>query len=111
MTNPPKAKGTKGETELKNLLNAAGFWYERTAASSTYDLAQPGSIKVPQEPIEVLATRPDHGMWLMTMPLDDFMYLTVVEDKVHIEVKRYKRFAHHAIFEKKFGRRNYEPTS
>lgn len=104
MTNKPKAKGTGGETELFRLLGIHGL--VRTPASSLVDLTRPGWDPA----IKVLATRPDHGQWLFTMDLPTFRALlqaydgdTPFESRLDIEVKRYKKFAQHTIFEGKFG--------
>lgn len=112
MSNPSKQKGTAGETELKRLLDGFGLPFERTPASSTYDLTNANPTRLELLPIEVLATRPDRGRWLVTMDLSDFaalLSLTYAQEyghwETHIEVKRYARFALHNIFEKKFGRK------
>ena len=107
MSNPSKAKGTGGESELVNLLNdyfPRGGW-RRTSPGMAYDIVKPGDT---HEPLEVLATRPDRGRWLMTMRLDQFEALLGAYEfergtPVHIEVKRYRKFAMHAIYEAKFG--------
>ena len=55
--------------------------------------------------MEALATRPDRGRWLITIPIED--YLTLLgpsEYGADVEVKRYARFAIHAIYEDTFGR-------
>lgn len=108
-----KQKGTGGETELRKLLEDYGLLFVRTPASSDYDLTNARPDRMELEPLEVLATRPDRGEWLMTMRLEDFAMLLeataanpwspgVIE--THIEVKRYARFALHTIWNKKFGR-------
>jgi hypothetical protein len=105
-----KQKGTGGETELLRKLADYGIEVRRTPASTTYDLDREGKF-----PIEVLATRPDRGRWLLTMDLETFASLLNSHDRealslgysrdgLHIEVKRYARFVVHSIFEKKFGR-------
>lgn len=104
MANPPKKKGTGAETELKSKLNAEGIEVHRTSPGMLYDLERPGDKDV--EPIEALATRPDKGRWLVSVDLDDFMYMVnflAPYIPLHIEVKRYKQFAHHRIYEEKFG--------
>lgn len=106
--NKPKAKGTGGETELRKLLAKLGLYFHRTPASSAYDLDRGNK----PEGHEVLATRPDHGRWLITMTVEDWAALVLAADAlydikdlpVHIEVKRYRKFAHHTIYESKFGR-------
>jgi Holliday junction resolvase len=107
VSNPPRQKGTAGETELLRTLRSCGFeGFVRTPSSSNYDLDQPGHGPV----IEVLATRPDRGDWLMTIDLTDFVSLLAWATSgygegpwaVHIESKRYKRFSLHSIFRSKF---------
>lgn len=117
MANAPKQKGTGGETELGRLLAEEQLAFVRTPPTTEYDLtnATPGALEL--EPLEVLATRPDRGQWLMTMRLEDFAALMRAHQdwgvsaynargpwETHVEVKRYARFAHHSIFERKFGR-------
>ena len=104
MANPPKKKGTGGETELLRLLaKLPGSTLVRTPASSNVDLARPGGEPV----INVLATRPDRGEWLITMDLETFKTLVWAWERsaLRVEVKRYARFALHAIWQKKFGTR------
>jgi hypothetical protein len=109
MANPPKKKGTGGETELLRLLSDEGLAFVRTPPTSTYDLTNslPGRLEL--EPLEVLATRPDRGQWLVTMRADQFAQLLLSYNdpdvwETHIEVKRYARFSLHTIFEGKFGK-------
>lgn len=107
MANPSKAKGTGGETELKGLLRADGIEVRRTPASSIVDLEADGTDSFSGR-FEVLATRPDHGRWLVTMTLDDFTTLWSYAEPhqgLAVEVKRYKKFSLHSIYEKKFGRK------
>ena len=109
MANPPKAKGTGAETELKRRLAEYGIEVQRTAASSTYDLDRGAG----DEGLEILATRPDRGEWLVTLRLHDLATLINIADAnpltsagvlpLHIEVNRYARFALHTIFKNKFG--------
>lgn len=106
MANPPKKKGTAGETELLRLLAGYGITVQRRAASARHDLFREGL----GAPVEVLATRPDRGEWLLSIRLDDFAELIREADDtwappLHIEVKRFKSFAHHRIFTSKFGRK------
>jgi Holliday junction resolvase len=103
MANPPRKKGTAGETELVRLLDAHGLRVRRTPASSTFDLIREGALD-PYPVVEALATRPDRGRWLVTLRAEEFARLlanSIVE--VHVEVKRYKRFSLHSLFERKFG--------
>jgi hypothetical protein len=108
MSNPPKQKGTAGETELLRIVRERGFTATRTPASADYDVRMglPGDGG-----LDALATRPDRGQWLVTIRLSDFLDLVQNSESwfsmknlpVNIEVKRYRRFALHTIFEKKFG--------
>lgn len=112
MANPSRQKGTAGETELLRLLAEHGLTFTRTPASSPYDLTNATPSRIELEPLEVLATRPDRGQWLVTVRLDQLAWLlryvasssgSVVPWETHIEVKRYKKFSLHSIFESKFG--------
>jgi hypothetical protein len=100
-------------------LNAYGgpehaFKLRRNAASAIADLRQDvfeGEGGLDIDELTLLATRPDRGQWLITMPLHQFAELmygswirTGSRPAIDIEVKRYRRFSLHAIFEKKFGR-------
>jgi hypothetical protein len=109
MANPSKAKGTGAETELRLELLGRGIVVVRNPAGDPIDLDRPGP-----EAFDILATRPDRGEWLLSMGLDDFARLMKTYDAtgeevslpdsgLHIEVKRYARFAHHTIFESKFA--------
>jgi hypothetical protein len=104
MANPSKQKGTAEETAVVTALNE-GYGMpaaRRTPASSTYDIIVEGDFR--DDPIDVLVTRPDRGERLYTLREKDFISLTIDDERVmHIEVKRYARFALHTIFEKKFG--------
>jgi hypothetical protein len=106
MANPPRKKGTAAETELKRRIEAVlgSDTCTRMPAGTTFDLRVYGAAGDP--PIEVLATRPDRGQWLVTLRLDDLLQLywdaPYVND-MHVEVKRYRRFSLHTIFEGKFG--------
>lgn len=93
-----KQKGTGGETELLRLLALPGL--VRTPASSTYDLSRPAVGPWFGPPIQALATRPDRGQWLITLRATDFAELVgETEAPLEIEVKRYRRFSLHSIFE------------
>ncbi len=111
MANPSKKKGTGGENEV--LKVAEDIWGEgcfaRTSPGMPWDVERkgysgPGNHNTP---LELLATRPDHGEWLVTMRLDDALRLAHgdadFDDDIRIEVKRYARFALHSIWNKKFG--------
>jgi hypothetical protein len=102
MANPPKRKGTGGETELRRLLEALfDRPFRRTAPGSAWDLEAEGHVTDP--PICVLATRPDNGRWLVSMTPEGWLGDPFAAE-IRVEVKRYARFAHHMIYESKFGR-------
>lgn len=109
MANPSKQKGTGAETELVRLLSeypwpGTGRRWTRTSPGMNYDVHGTGSPGLELPPILALATRPDRGRWLVTVSLDDFAHLLFdCPREVHVEVKRYTRFALHSIWEKKFG--------
>lgn len=105
MANPPRAKGTSGETELLRLLNEKGFKFVRRPAGARTDLRHSASKQLPGTPlITLLATRPDRGQWLFTINLDDFCYLFAPDmENIEIEVKRRKKFAHHSLYEQELG--------
>lgn len=107
MANPPKQKGTGGEREVKVEAEARGFTVDRMPPSSNFDLRVHPHPLAPASAghLDGLATRPDHGRWLVTIPLGTLLELMEVSGyRGHIEVKRYKRFSLHTIFEGKFGR-------
>jgi hypothetical protein len=102
MANPPRKKGTKGEGEVLKKLVERGFIAKRTSSGTVYDIAVEGSTG---RTINILATRPDNGQWLVTLKLDDLLHTMYAhDDTIHIEVKRFKRFSIHGIFESKFGK-------
>lgn len=108
MANPSKQKGTGGETELVRLFETQGFVFVRTPPTTNFDLRHGGGGLVGG--LNVLATRPDHGQWLVTLRQEDFADLLRVSEAwyemtcpVNVEVKRYKRFALHGTWESKFG--------
>jgi len=106
-----RAKGTAEETRIVNRWNDyfGRVVARRTAASSAYDVrVQVGDVT--REPFEVLATRADRGACLYTLREEDFLrlfhsYAFYFSTPVHIESKRYARFALHTIFFSKFGRK------
>lgn len=107
MANPPKKKGTAYETEIARVFDANGFRAERRDQGSRFDVTVFPS-DVPYQVMDVLATRPDRGKTLVSLDLEDFLDLfvgTLNSIELHVECKRYARFAHHAIYESKFGRR------
>lgn len=112
MSNPPRQKGTAGESELVHILNPAferrGVQFKRTPASSRWDLEkQPHLETVLDVPLNFLAIRPDRGEWLFTMDLTTFIklldgYKDLKEHPIHIEVKRYARSFLHSLWSTKF---------
>ena len=115
MANPPRKKGTTEETAIVNEWNGYGFEYgnhpaRRMPAGSRYDIHVDG-LDGPHT-VDVLMTRADRGERLVTMRFSDFMplYSMATADwdtapELHIESKRYARFALHSIFFNKFGRK------
>lgn len=107
MANPSKRKGTGGETELRLILEALfDRPFRRTAPGTLWDLESPGSVTDPL--VCVLATRPDSGRWLVSMTPYDWQRDPFAAE-IRVEVKRYARFSLHAIYESKFGRRDWRP--
>ena len=101
MANPPKAKGTRFETEIVNRAKDYGLDAVREPASARWDVTVRGSTG---RTIEALATRPDYGFPLVSIPLADFLHLLAAHgDSAHIECKRYKKMAHHSLYANKFG--------
>ena len=104
MANPPKQKGTGFEREVKKRLEGAGFKVRRTPAGHRFDLEVEGDDKGYIESIHVLATRPDFGRALITMDMEDFLWLLKQGGPTAwIECKRFKRIAHHTLFENEVG--------
>jgi hypothetical protein len=102
VANPPRKKGTAYETEVVREIEGSGLQATRTPAGSRYDISVKGGTG---RTIDGLATRTDRGQSLVTIRLQDFIHLlTSHGDAAHIECKRYKSFAHHTIFESKFGK-------
>lgn len=108
MANPSKQKGTGGETELVKLLDQFGIFTARTSPSTKWDLVRLGPNN--KDAMPALATRPDRGEWLVTLSLHDYAALVRFADiqtgkdtPLRIEVKRYKRFSLHSIWQEKFG--------
>lgn len=110
MANPSKKKGTGAETELVNIFAEQDIPLKRTWPGMPYDMYRLDAETNNGGAVDLLATRPDRGQWLVTMRLDDFFDLlrqaefVTVPIPLHIESKRYARFALHTIFEKKFGK-------
>lgn len=108
MANPPRQKGTAGETELLRILQPWLPRIVRNPSSSIADLTSPALDTGSFEAFGALATRPDRGRWLIAVEADVFGWLAsnVMDDcPIDIEVKRHAKFAHHSIWESKFGRR------
>lgn len=103
MANPPKRKGTAFETEIVRAAREHGLRAERTAPTSPYDVVINMDSDGLAEVVNALATRPDRGQTLVTIPLSVFFdLLDVTGVEAHVECKRYARFALHAIYESKF---------
>ena len=101
MSNPPKQKGTSGEREVVDRGKGFNLDIYRTPPGAPYDAIVRGSTG---RRIKALATRPDYGQWLVSIPIEDFYHLLAEHgDGALIEVKRYKKFAHHTLYEGKFG--------
>jgi hypothetical protein len=108
-TSRSKAKGTAGEREVRQAFAEwlGDGWLRRTAPSCAWDLEH-----VDPDPtigrFDVLATRPDRGRWLATVSLRTLAYLLAVLEEhgerfeLRVEVKRYRRFALHTIYEETF---------
>lgn len=106
-SSPSKQKGTAGETELLRILQPWLPRLVRNPSSSIADLTSLPLDGVEFEPIQALATRPDRGRWLIAIEADVFGWLASsvqYQTPIDIEVKRHAKFAHHKIFEEKFGR-------
>lgn len=103
MPNPPRQKGTAGETELLRLLNEKGFKFVRRPAGARTDLRHESPH--PFSPtFKVLATRPDRGQWLLTIDAATFCEVFAPDlENIEIEVKRRKKFAHHSLYEDELG--------
>ena len=115
MANPPKKKGTTEESAFVKDWNTyfGGYIHKarRMPASSVYDIEVDGFEYGDRPAIDVLATRADRGERLVTLRFTDFLNLyggydhEIEPPVLHVEVKRYARFATNTIFEKKFGKR------
>lgn len=107
----------KGTAEETRIVNAWNEWICRDVARRnpagapwdvTVEMRQPSPSL---DPIQVLSTRADRGEPLYTLRETDFIGLvdaasSIMGDKpIHIESKRYARFALHTIFFSKFGKR------
>ena len=108
-----RQKGTTEETAIVNDWN--GYMCDprhvarRMPAASRYDVHVDGSYPGAYV-IDILSTRQDRGERLVTMRFKDLMalYGTASRDiapSLHIESKRYARFALHGIFFSKFGKK------
>lgn len=108
MANPPKKKGTGGETEFARAALAHGVELRRMETNHQHDFERVVRSEEAAdliEPLRALATRPDRGQWLVTITAEDFFQILKIfpNRRARIEVKRWARFAHHVIFEKKLG--------
>ncbi len=104
MSNPAKKKGTAGEVEVMRELPLMGL--RRTSPGSPWDLENLKAGKT----LEVLTTRPDRGKWLAILPLEELNALLTIRMRashatppLRIEVKRWKKFAHHSVYTETFG--------
>ena len=96
-----RQKGTRGETELKRVLEELfGRAFRRTSPGSAWDLETIDNA-YDQGPINIVATRPDRGRWLLSMPPDHWQK-DPFSQEIRVEVKRYARFALHKIYEETF---------
>jgi hypothetical protein len=106
-----KQKGTGGENEVVAAFAEANIVARRTSPGVNYDIRVDGLLD--DEAFQVLATRPDRGQWLATLPLKDLVELLRFYEHQHahreypveVEVKRYRRFSLHSIYEAKFGKK------
>lgn len=95
-----KIKGTGGERELKALLTQlCNRRFRKTGAGEPWDLEAPGTNE--EEPIQILATRPDRGRWLLTMTPWDYTKSWATTE-IRVEVKRWAKFWHHSEYEETF---------
>lgn len=105
MSNPSKKKGTAYETELVRFFESNAFKARRLENGSRHDIEVRSRYDEDDRVVEALATRPDRGRTLVAVRLEDFFdLLDAAGWGANVEAKRYAQFAHHTIFEKKFGR-------
>ena len=107
MANPSRQKGTGGEGEvcarLEVIYGPEGV--RRNPAASKTDIRVVGLGPSDGRGVSVLYTRPDRGEWLVTLRASDFEdLLWGGSPSLNVEVKRYKAFSIHSIFEEKFGK-------
>ena len=96
-----RAKGTRLESDIRNAGLDLGLDISREPMGARWDLTVRGSTG---RTIEALATRPDFGKTLVSIPLADFLHLLVSHgDSARIECKRYAKFAHHSIYTDTFS--------
>ena len=115
MSNPPKQKGTGGETELLRLLeqHMPNRRWRKCENGHPWDIE---TVDVYDDDglsgfvVRILATRPDRGQWLLSIPLITWAACDLRVDPIQVEVKRHARFAHHTIFEQKFGGKREAPA-
>jgi hypothetical protein len=108
MSNPSKQKGTGEETAIVNRINEFdGRSRARRAPNGAhYDVHVDTAGDACYEFIDVLSTRADRGERLVTLRFEDFLDIWAYSALgLHIESKRYARFALHTIFFSKFGRK------
>ena len=98
---PEKKKGTGGENEIKEILELEfGREFRRTSPGCAWDLETIDNA-YDQGPIDIVATRPDRGRWLLSMPPQHYGR-DPGSQVIRVEVKRYARFALHKIYEETF---------
>lgn len=105
----PKDKGTAFERKIERRFVSAGFPVsERKTAGARYDMLvgrRPPALFGPQEPINALITEPGRGRPLVSVSLEDFLYLLAVA-QVEARVECKKRGGplwHHTTYLEKFG--------
>lgn len=111
-----RQKGTREETAIVNEWNdyfGVSHHARRMPAGSRYDVHVDGfSDPEIAPPVDVLVTRADKGERLATLRFKDLMTLWSeantggyeLAPELHMESKRYARFALHTIFFTKFGK-------
>lgn len=94
---------------MLELIQAFEYPAVRNPASAVWDITAPNaeSMSLGADPLRILATRPDRGRWLGTVDLITLMEwlcrLEGLRPELHVEVKRYRKFAHHTLYEETFN--------
>jgi hypothetical protein len=99
----------EAENEVIEGLEGSDITFRRTSTGVPWDVERnryPDRDESGDKWMFILATRPDHGRWLVTMSLEDFAWLLrhLKDDAFYsvnpkIGVKRYARFSLHRIWE------------